>query len=185
MSFATAARSPQSEANMGRLISLAVAAFCLGTSAYAQAAPVTVAEANAVFAKIEDAVRDVLKMKKAEKWPIGQNRPITRAEVVEKMDRVFQSVKPKFQFTPRPFRTELGVIKRFNLDSETQGQMERLVRWGFLAPVGPLVVGPGDSLSIGVFGDAVGYFLSQLAAMTYFADPDWVPQLQPVDRDRG
>ncbi|MCH8979859.1 MAG: hypothetical protein IH945_11550 [Armatimonadetes bacterium] len=165
---------------MGRLVSLAVAAVCLVTSAYAQKEPVTVAEANAVFAKIDDAVRDVLKMKKAEKGPAGENRPITRAEVVARMEQIFRSVRPKFQFTPRPFRTELGVIKRFNADPKTQEEMEKLVRWGFLAPVGPLVVGPGDSLSIPVFGDAVGYFLSQLAAMTYFADPDWVPQLQPM-----
>ncbi|MCH7946112.1 MAG: hypothetical protein IIC73_08895 [Armatimonadetes bacterium] len=166
---------------MGRLVSLAVAAVCLGTSAYAQAAPVTVAEANTVFAKIDDAVREVLKMKKAEKGPIGQNRPVTRAEVVAQMERIFKSVRPKFQFTPRPFRTEVGVIKRFNADPKTQERMEKLVRWGFLAPVGPLVVGPGDSLSIPAFGDAVGYFLSQMAAMTYFADPDWVPELPPFD----
>ena len=166
---------------MGRIVSLAVAAVCLGTTACAQAPPVTVAEANAVFTKIDDAVRVVLKMKKAAKGPVGQNRPITRAEVVAKMERIFKAIRPKFQFTPRPFRTEVGVIKRFNADPKTQEQMEMLVRWGFLAPVGPLVVGPGDSLSIPVFGNAVGYFLSQLAAMTYFADPDWVPQLQPLD----
>ncbi len=170
---------------MGRVVSLAVAALCLATSAHAQAAAVTVAEANAVFAKVDDAVRNVLKMKKAEKGSVGQDRPVTRAEVVEQMARIFQSISPKFQFTPRPFRTEVGVIKRFNAEPKTQGQMERLVRWGFLAPVGPLVVGPGDSLSIAAFGDAVGYFLSQLAAMTYFADPDWVPRLQPLDGNGG
>ena len=177
MSFTTAAQSPRSRASTGRAVLLAVAALCVGNLAQAQ--PVTVAEANAVFAKIEGAVRDVLKMEKAEKRPVGEKRPITRAEVVRRMDEIFQSVKPKFQFTPRPFRTEEAVINRFNDDPITQAHMKKLVRWGFLAPVGPLVVGPGDSLTIAAFGDAVGYFLSQMAAMTYFADPNWVPALQP------
>lgn len=169
---------------MGRLVSIAVVVIFLANLAHAQATPVTVAEANAVFAKIEGAVRDVLKMEKAEKGPVGEDRPITRAEVVQRMDKIFQSVKPKFQFTPRPFRTEEAVIKRFNDDPKTQALMKNLVRWGFVAPVGPLVVGPDDSLMIPAFGDAVGYFLSQLAAMTYFADPNWVPALQPMDDGR-
>ena len=181
MSFMTAEQSPRSKARMGRFVSVVVAAVCLASFAHAQAPPVTVAEANAVFAKIEGAVRDVLKMKEAEKRPVGEKRPITRAEVVRRMDEIFLSVKPKFQFTPRPFRTEEAVIKRFNDDPVTQARMKKLVRWGFLAPVGPLVVGPGESLTIAAFGDAVGYFLSQMAAMTYFADPNWVPALQPKD----
>lgn len=168
---------------MGRLATLAFVAVSLGALAHAQGAPVTVAEANVVFAKIDDAVRDVLNMKKAEKRPAGENKPITRAEVVVQMEKIIASVRPQFQFTPRPFRTEVAVIKRFNADPKTQELMEKLVRSGFLAPVGPIVVGPADSLSIAQFGDAVGYFLSQLAAMTYFADPAWVPRLQPLDSD--
>ncbi|MCH8978337.1 MAG: hypothetical protein IH945_03735 [Armatimonadetes bacterium] len=170
---------------MARIVPIALAAVCIGSSAFAQDAPVTVAEANAVFAKIDAAVRDVMKMKPADKGPVGEDRPITRAEVVQRMESIFQSMRPKFQFTPRPFRREPGVIKRFNADPKTQEKMEMLVRWGFLAPVGPLVVGPADSVSIAVFGDAVGYYLSQMAAMTYFADPNWVPALQHVDRDGG
>jgi len=157
---------------------LLTALLGIGVSAHAQA-PVTVAEADAVFQRIDKAISDVLKIKPAEKKPFGPNRAITRSEVVERMDVLFKRYKPHFQYTPRPYRYEVDVIKQYNKDAETQKTIEKLAKWGFLAPVGPVVTGSEPSLSLTEFADAVGYFMSQTAALTYFADPKWVPNLQP------
>lgn len=152
----------------------------LSTVAWAQRpAPVTVGEADAVLQRVDAVIREVLEMKPAEKKKFGPDRAITRAEVVAKLDALFESYKPHFQYTPRPARMSLDVIKRFNTDLKTQKHMEKLARWGFLAPVGPVVTGSADTLSIPAFADAVGFFMSQTAALTYFADPKWVPNLQP------
>jgi hypothetical protein len=58
--------------------------------------------------------------------------------------------------------------------------IEALVAWGFVAPVGPLVVGPGDTLTAAQAGDALGYFFSQVALLSHRADPKWTPRLQPL-----
>ena len=165
---------------MLKLIALVMGCLVLSSVAWTQSKPpVTVAEADAVLQKIDSTIRAVLKMKQADKKPYGPDRAVTRAEVVAKLDAMYESYKPHFQYTPRPFRLERGVAERFNPDEKTQKRIEKLVRWGFLAPVGPVVTGPKDTLSIPEFADAVGYFMSQTAALTYFADPKWVPNLQP------
>ena len=165
---------------MLKLIALVTGCMVLSSVAWTQSkAPVTVAEADAVFQKIDASIRSVLKIKPVDKKRFGPDRPITRAEVVARLDALFDTYRPKFQYTPRPFRYAPDVIKRFNTDVVTQNRMERLVRWGFLAPVGPVVTSPTDTLTIPEFADAVGYFMSQTAALTYFADPRWVPNLQP------
>ena len=40
------------------------------------------------------------------------------------------------------------------------------------------VVGSQDTVSMADFGDALGYFMSQIAFLTYYADPKWTPNLQ-------
>lgn len=144
---------------------------------WAQGSPVTRAEADAVLNKVDAAIRTVLKMKATAPKNSKDDAPITRAEVVARLDAMFEAYRPHVQYTPRPFRTDTAVIARANKGAATRKSMEKLSRWGCIAPVGPLVVGPGNALTTAQFGDAVGFFMSQIAALTYFADPKWVPNL--------
>lgn len=160
-------------------------ALCLGHFVLAQAAPVTVGEANAVFDKVDTSVRKVLKMAPALPSTDKSKQPVTRARVIEKLDALFESYRPYFQYTPRPFRTEPRIAAKFNPDPALRAKIEKLARWGCIGPVGPLVTGPGDTLTTAQFGEALGYFMSQIGALTYFADPAWVPNLQPPGKGGG
>ncbi|HXH61017.1 MAG TPA: hypothetical protein VNI20_06625 [Fimbriimonadaceae bacterium] len=142
-----------------------------------QAAPVTKAEAEAAIGKVDSAIRKVIGLPAAEAKKVTDSTPISRAEFVKRLDSMFESYRPKFQYTPRPFHTDPAVVAKFNQDPGVQKRIDKLARWGCLAPVGPVVVGPGDTLTTSEFGDALGYFMSQIASLTYFADPKWVPNL--------
>ena len=145
----------------------------------AQEGPVTVAEANVVFDKVDAAIRKTLKMPVSKPTTGGESRAVTRQEVLAKLDALFEAYKPKFAYTPRPFRTEMAAVAEKNQDKATIDRIQKLARWGCIAPVGPLAVGPTDTLTMSQFGDALGYFMSQIAALTYYADPKWVPNLVP------
>lgn len=161
--------------------SLLVGLVAASAASFAQARPVTVAEANAVFDRIDASIRKVLKLPVAKPSTDRATRPVTRAEVVERMHQLFASYRPKFAYTPRPFRAEPGEVAKANKDPKTVERINTLVRWGCVGPVGPLAVGPADTLTTEQFGDAVGYFMSQIAALTYYADPNWTPVIQPPD----
>lgn len=157
-----------------------ISVVMLASVSSAQGKPVTVGEADAVFAKIENSFRTVLKLGTVTESKPGPNRPITRAEIATRLDNLFVLVKPKFEFTPRPYRVKREVIDRFNPFSETQELLAEMVKWGLIAPVGPLVTGSKDEISISEFGTAIGHFVHQVAALTYFADPEWEPNLMPT-----
>ena len=149
--------------------------------AYSQNSPVTVAESNAVINKVDAAMRNTLGMKPGKPLPTKESRLVTRAEVVKSLDVLFESYRPYFQFTPRPHRAEGQVIEKFNSDKQTRDLLHKFIKFGCCSAVSPLVVGPGANISVADFGDAIGYFAAQIAAVTYFADPLYVPNLQKSD----
>ncbi len=161
--------------------SLVLAAVLFAPCAFAQSGPVTVAEAGAAFDRVDAAIRKVLRMPAAKPSADKAPRPVTRAEVVARLDAMFESYKPHFKITPRPFRTEPAVAAQFNKDPKTVASIQKLARFGCIGPVGPLVAGPGENVSIDQLGEALGFFLSQIAALTYTADPKWTPALMPPD----
>ena len=150
--------------------------------ASAQGAPVTVGEANAVLDKIDASIRTVLKMPAAKPSTDKATRAVKRSEVIARLDAMFESYRPHYQFTPRPFRTEPEVAAKFNPDAKTRASIQKLARWGCIGPVGPLVTGPGDTMTTQVLGEALGMFIAQIGGLTYFADPKWVPRIQPPER---
>lgn len=160
-----------------RLVS-ALTLFAVSVGAFGQEPPVTVKEADIVFNRIETAMRTVLKLPKLKAEVRQVQRPITKNEVILRLDKMFEAIKPKFQYTPRPFKTNEEVLNRYNSDPEIRKKLLRLVKYGCVAPVGPLVVGSPDTVSMADFGDALGYFMSQMAFLTYYADPKWAPNLQ-------
>jgi hypothetical protein len=158
-------------------LTLGIALTAIGVAS-AQGSPVTVGEANVVLDRIDASVRTVLKMPAAKATADKSQRAVKRSEVIARLDAMFESYRPHFKFTPRPFRTEPSVASKFNPDAKTRASIEKLARWGCIGPVGPLVAGPGDTLTTKQLGDALGMFIAQIAGLTYFADPKWVPKIQ-------
>jgi hypothetical protein len=152
--------------------------FILAAGVCAQGPPVTVAEANAAIDRVDSAIRKVLRLPEAKPSADRSTKPVTRAQVLARLDSMFESYKPKFLITPRPYRTEPAVAKAHNKDQATLARIEKLSRWGCIGPVGPLVAG-SESLSTEALGDSLGYFMSQIAALTHFAEPKWTPALMP------
>jgi hypothetical protein len=101
----------------------------------------------------------------------------TRAEIAAEFVRVLAAVQPSFRFTPRPYRVIESSLKAHNSGAAVD-QLRRLIRLGMAGPVGPLAAG-GAGLSPEEFGDALGLFMTQLAAYTHQPDPKWTPSLQP------
>lgn len=151
----------------------------LPSVAVSQGPPVTVGECNKALDRVDAAIRKVLKMPAARASTDLADKPVTRAEVIARLDAMFESYRPSFKYTPRPFTTVPEVARQYNKDAKTVARIVKLSRFGCIGPVGPLVVGPGENISVQALGDAVGYFLSQIAALTYTADPKWTPALQP------
>jgi hypothetical protein len=151
----------------------------------AQGAPVTVGEANAALDRIDASIRKVLKMSAAKPSTDKATRAVKRSEVIARLDAMLESYRPHFQFTPRPFRTEPEVVAKFNPDAKTRASIQKLARWGCIGPVGPLATGPGDTMTTQVLGEALGMFMAQIAGLSYFADPKWVPRLQAPERTGG
>lgn len=166
-----------------RLPTILALTIC-ASGAFAQDAPVTVAEANAAIDRVDAAVRRVLRLPVPKASTDLSSKPVTRAQVLARLDAMFEAYKPKFQMTPRPYRTEPAVAKLHNKDQASLARIEKLSRWGCIGPVGPLVTGP-ETLTVGQLGDSLGYFLSQIAALTHYADPKWTPALVPLDGGQG
>lgn len=103
---------------------------------------------------------------------------LTRSEVIEAFSDLFKAYRSKFLSTPRPLKVDKKALTQRNA-AAVQPQLELLVKWGFVAQVGPLVVGPGDSLTAEQAGDALGFFWNQLTLLTTQVDPRWSPRLEP------
>lgn len=158
---------------------LLLALFLLSAvGALAQNAPVTINEVNAVLSKVDAGVRKVIGLKTGPTFALLGTRAATRAEIILALDKMAAAYRPRFRYTPRPFRTERAVIESFNPDPKVREALIRLSKLGCVGTVGPLVVGPGDGIGPEEFAEAVGYFVAQISSLTYFADPRFVPNLQ-------
>jgi hypothetical protein len=160
-------------------VGLVLALVCAAALASAQGGPVTVAEAGAALERVDASIRGVLRLPAGKPSGSKATRPITRAEVIARLDALFESYRPRFVLTPRPFRTEPAIAARFNKDAKTLASIHKLSRFGCIGPVGPLVTGSGENISVEHFGETLGLFMSQIAALTYTAEPKWTPALMP------
>jgi hypothetical protein len=140
---------------------------------------VTVGEANVVLDRVDAAIRKTLALPAARATTDRSDKAVTRAQILARLDAMFESYRPKFHYTPRPSRADASAASKSNKDPKTLATIAKLSRFGCVGPVGRLVVGPADTLSVADFGEAVGYFMAQIAALTYTADPKWVPALMP------
>jgi hypothetical protein len=148
-----------------------------GTPAGEAQAPVTQAEAAAAMDRAEAIVRRVLGLPEAALRPAppASDAPATRSGIVRDFGRLFRLAEPRFVFTPRPQRFDAARLRRLPAASD-QAQLERLVRWGAVAPYGPLATNPGG-LSPEEFGDALGFLVARIAELTHTPDARFSPGL--------
>jgi len=173
-----------------------IAAFLLiGASAFAQdgppehkkhvrktiavdGAPVTQAEARATFTKTEKVIRGALRMPSVTPAVSfgGGSTPVTRAQVVKEMYRIYTLLRPRVKITPRAVVFDRSVLKMS--DATAKADLNQLITMGAIARIGPLAVGPKNTLTVPEFGDAVGFFMAQMAQLTNQPSRKWTPILQ-------
>ena len=137
--------------------------------------PVTVGELNQTVAKVEPILRRTLGLPAVSIKAKPGATTATRAQILAEMDRFFNLAWPKFKLTPVPANVDL---KRFGLtDPKARMQAIRLIQFGALAPVGPIVTGPEKGLAPHQFGDAMGYFLARIAELTHTPSNQFTPAL--------
>lgn len=103
---------------------------------------------------------------------------VKRADVVKQFSLVFKHYQLSVRSTPRPFRI-IPAYLDLNQDKALREQLTLLVKWGFVAPAGPIVTGK-ETLTPEEFGDALAYFYVQLKVVTYQPDPTWTATLAPI-----
>jgi len=138
--------------------------------------PVTKTEASKVLLQVDQAIVKVMPRLKAAPVHLSGANPVTREEVVDQFDKIFQMAKPEFKFTPRKvtYDPNLLTIK----DKATRMKLEKLIAWGCVDKVGMLATSPKDTLGVLDFGDAVGLMTSRVAELTHMPDPKFSPDLQ-------
>ncbi|MGV3618205.1 MAG: hypothetical protein ACO1SV_22995 [Fimbriimonas sp.] len=142
----------------------------------ATAAPVSQAEARAVFTRAEKVLRSALNLSGNAASPIAvAAKPVTRAQVVSEFNRLYKLVEPSAKLTPRPVRFDQT---RIRMTGARREELVRLVRLGAVAPIGPLATNANDSLTVAEFGDALGFFLTRMAEITHMPSRKWTPALQ-------
>jgi hypothetical protein len=104
------------------------------------------------------------------------DEPVTRSEVIAHLSRLKGQFSPRFRFTPFGNRVNLAVIEERNPEADRPA-LKDLVSFGLVAPVGPLVVGPERTLTVGQAGTALGHFFSQIAALAAEPDPRFTPRM--------
>lgn len=140
----------------------------------ATTAPVTRAEAAKVFGKVWTAFATGLKVKGANPVKLtADNKPITKDEVLASIKSLVASTSPTFKrsASPTPFKPT-----RFRKDLD-QVAYAKLVKDGFVMPVGPLVTGSNGPVSTFEFGDAVGVMIVRIADLAHLPSRKFSPSL--------
>lgn len=138
----------------------------------------TQAEAKAIFSRITDNLPAIVE-KPVTLKPTAltdSDQPVTHEQVVLELDRIYTAMKPSFKFTPRPVWYDASVFSIKAGPARTS--LERLVREGYVARVGPLAASTGN-LDVMDFGEAVGTFISRLAEVCHLPAVKFSPYLQP------
>lgn len=162
---------------------VAIAAVALAGTSSAQQGALTKSEANAVLNQVDAAISKTLGIKTVTALPTNAQGPASRTEIIVHLNTMFESYRPLFQYTPRPYTLKSQAINAANKDQKVRAILTKFVRFGCSGTVAPLVIGPGESMTVGDFAEAIGYYVAQISALTYLADPLWVPNIQRKRED--
>lgn len=149
-----------------------------GWSAAEDDAPVTRKEVADAIAKVEGALSRSLKLSFKKTTMPADGQAATRGEIIGELERMVASTRSEYRWTPRAYRTNQTAVFAVNEPFDGERIM-RLARLGFVAPVGPLAIGPGKGLTPEQFGDALGLCASQIASLTHKSSAKFTPWLMP------
>ncbi|MCK6632141.1 MAG: hypothetical protein L6Q31_07160 [Fimbriimonadaceae bacterium] len=142
------------------------------------AEPTTTLEAATTFQKVETALRRVV-LVDSTSVPLksgDSSSSVTRNQVVDELDRLFEMCRPKFKFTPRLSEFDGGVLS-IPADQPQRAKLEKLIAWGCVGRVAPLATSKETSIGLADFGDAVGLFLARMADLTHSPSSQWSPYM--------
>ena len=138
------------------------------------AAPVTHAEATKVFAKVWKGLASGLKVKGANPVKLPTDgKPITKDELLASIKSIVNVSTPLFKRSASPTAFQPS---RFRKDFN-QAAYSKLVKDGFVMPVGPLVIGSNGPVSTFEFGDAVGVMIVRIADLAHLPSRKFSPSL--------
>lgn len=141
------------------------------------ATPVTHLEVNATLTKVEKALNALPGMSavKPLKRP-NKAGTASRTYIILELDRLFENAKPSFKFTPMKVRFDARALVAGAKDGSMQA-LRKLVAWGCVAKVGPLATGPGPTIGLRDFGDAIGFFVARISDLSHSPDPKYSPAM--------
>lgn len=157
-------------------------AYCQGaaerpSAAKAAETPITMDEMADVMQRIETAVmRTVFRNYRSVAKAKGGSEPATTGKMIAAFGKLFDRCKPKFKLTPKMTAYDASVLTIKPGEPE-RSTLEKLVKWGFVGPVGPLATSETKTLTPVQFGDALGLYLSRLAELTHTPSSEWSPYL--------
>jgi len=139
---------------------------------------VTVGDVNAVFGKLDHAVRKVVGISGKPRLKLGgrQSASATREQIVLEFARLFEMARPHFKFTPRKIKFDPSMLT-IRKGTRARAELETMIALQFVAKVGPLAASEKPTLTLAQFGDAVGYFYARVADLTHTPSSKWSPYM--------
>ncbi|MCG9895050.1 MAG: hypothetical protein MH204_06210 [Fimbriimonadaceae bacterium] len=137
--------------------------------------PVTFTELRTSLSRRAEALGRRLDVKIPDLGLPISGEPATRTALLEAFDRLDRALIPTRRATPRPFRV---YESRLRIPAAQKAAAVRMVRTGLVAPVGPLVTGPGETLSLEQAGSAIGFFFAQAIHLHHRPTVEFSPGLQ-------
>lgn len=138
--------------------------------------PVTKREFSIVMGEIEASFNRGLKFDLPVRKPVADKTPVTRAEIIKDVDRLFELTRARFKSTPRPINFDEALIRKHNSGEQAE-TLVKLAKWGAIAPAGPIVVGNDQGLKLDEVGDLLGLAINRIAKLTHESSIKWSPNL--------
>lgn len=134
-------------------------------------------EARIVLDKVERITQQViLQQRPGRAAPAAPAGLATRAEIVQRLNRLFELVRPAFKYTPNRLAYDPGQLT-IPAGDRSRPVLEKLIGWGCIGRTDPLASADRPHLTIEEFGDAVGYFMARIAELTHTPSTKYSPQL--------
>ena len=106
----------------------------------------------------------------------GNEKPVSRAQVVAELSHLSHIFQDYYTLKARTQYCDPAAIK---LPPAQKIEAIRLAKLGFVEPVGPLLIGPQNTIDVHAFGAAIGFFMARWSDMTHMPSPKWSPYLEP------
>jgi hypothetical protein len=137
-------------------------------------APVTRAEAVVVFEKTWKSLVTGLKVKGPNPVRLANDSaPISKNEILASLKSIVTKVQPMFKRSASPVTFTSGRLRK-DFD---RANFLKLIKDGFVMPVGPLVVGKNGPVSTYEFGDSVGVLLIRISDLVHMPSRQFSPDL--------